>query len=259
LGPDWIVRGQSFVKETRWPGRRAHLPHSRHPPARDRRVPDTHTHTTADAFATSIAATRPSNCSSPVSASISSIPAFITAPPRLQGHTLRAARGPRSGNRNSDRRARRNSPRPSRSGPRRQTYQRAQRPRIGRRLDLIRAPLVCRETSRVSFLMCPFCVRATSSALATYLCDVARPATSGVTGRHRVTGYSRLRPGITGYSRHFFDPRTGCDRLRPAATRHSLCRSCVVKVMPTSTTPHVHLRWAEHRPPPARSGRAPLA
>src|SRR6266545_5286275 len=48
--------------------------------------------------------------------------------------------------------------------------------------DLIRAPLVCRETSRVSFLMCPFCVRATASVLATHLCDVTRPATSAVTG-----------------------------------------------------------------------------
>jgi hypothetical protein len=34
----------------------------------------------------------------------------------------------------------------------------------------------------VSFLMCPFCVRATASVLATHLCDVTRPATSAVTG-----------------------------------------------------------------------------
>ncbi len=44
----------------------------------------TRTHTTADAFATSIAATR-SNRSSPASASISSIPPFTTAPPTLAG------------------------------------------------------------------------------------------------------------------------------------------------------------------------------
>jgi hypothetical protein len=49
------------------------------------------------------------------------------------------------------------------------------------------------------------------------------PATSGVTGRYGATGYNRLRPGITGYSRHFLAGRTGCDRLRPAAARHSLC------------------------------------
>ena len=57
------------------------------------------------------------------------------------------------------------------------------------------------------------------------------PATSGVTGRHGATGYSWLRPGITGYSRHFIARRTGCDRLRPAATRHSLCGICVVAVV----------------------------
>ena len=44
------------------------------------------------------------------------------------------------------------------------------------------------------------------------------PATSGVTGRNSATGYDRRRPGITGWSRHFSAERTGCDRLRPAAT-----------------------------------------
>jgi hypothetical protein len=39
------------------------------------------------------------------------------------------------------------------------------------------------------------------------------PATSGVTGRYRATGYDQLRPGITGHSRQFFDRRTGSDRL----------------------------------------------
>jgi hypothetical protein len=62
------------------------------------------------------------------------------------------------------------------------------------------------------------------------------PATSGVTGRYDATGSGRLRPGITGYSGHFFTERTGCDRLRPASTRHSLCGMCVVGVVPTSTT-----------------------
>ena len=62
------------------------------------------------------------------------------------------------------------------------------------------------------------------------------PATSGVTGRYSATGYSRLRPGITGYSRQFFLERTGYDRLRPAAARHSLCGMCVAGVMPASTT-----------------------
>src|SRR2546423_9135725 len=45
------------------------------------------------------------------------------------------------------------------------------------------------------------------------------PATSGVTGRYELNRHSRLRPGITGWSRHFVQSRTGCDRLRPAATR----------------------------------------
>jgi hypothetical protein len=45
----------------------------------------TRTHTTADAFATSIAATRSTNRSSPASASISSTPPFTTAPPTLAG------------------------------------------------------------------------------------------------------------------------------------------------------------------------------
>ncbi len=62
------------------------------------------------------------------------------------------------------------------------------------------------------------------------------PATSGVTGRFGATGYSRLRAGITGYSRHFLAGRTGCDRLRSAAARHSLCGRCVVGLVPTSTT-----------------------
>jgi hypothetical protein len=54
------------------------------------------------------------------------------------------------------------------------------------------------------------------------------PATSGVTGRHGASGYDRLRPGITGYSRRFLTERTGCDRLRPATTRQGLCSGCVV-------------------------------
>jgi hypothetical protein len=53
------------------------------------------------------------------------------------------------------------------------------------------------------------------------------PATSGVTGRYGSTGWGRLRPGITLYSRQFVAGRTGCDRLRPAGARHSLCCTCV--------------------------------
>jgi hypothetical protein len=76
------------------------------------------------------------------------------------------------------------------------------------------------------------CVQALLEAGATGL----EPATSGVTGRYAPTGYSRLRPGITGYSRHFLAEPTGCDRLRPAAARHSLCGMCVVAMVPVSTT-----------------------
>src|SRR5215218_1124937 len=61
-------------------------------------------------------------------------------------------------------------------------------------------------------------------------------ATSGVTGRYGPTGYSRLRPGITGWSRHFRTDRTGCDRLRPATGRQRLCSTCVVGALPTKTT-----------------------
>jgi len=50
------------------------------------------------------------------------------------------------------------------------------------------------------------------------------------------TGYSRLQPGITDYSRAFFVEPTGCDRLRPATTRHGLCGSCVVDLMSTPPT-----------------------
>jgi hypothetical protein len=69
-----------------------------------------------------------------------------------------------------------------------------------------------------------------------YGSDRTRTATSGVTGRHGATGYDRLRPGIIGYSRAFLVEPTGCDRLRPATTRHSLCGSCVVDLMSTPTT-----------------------
>jgi hypothetical protein len=52
------------------------------------------------------------------------------------------------------------------------------------------------------------------------------PATSGVTGRHGATGYSRLRAGISRWSRHSLDSRTGCDRVEavPPGT------ACVVGV-----------------------------
>jgi hypothetical protein len=65
------------------------------------------------------------------------------------------------------------------------------------------------------------------------------PATSGVTGRHGATGYYRLRPGITCYSRHFLIERAGYDRLRPATVGHSPCSRRVVDVMPASTTARV--------------------
>lgn len=59
-----------------------------------------------------------------------------------------------------------------------------------------------------------------------YGSDGTRAATSGVTGRDWPDRLNRLRPGIAGWSRHFLDERTGCDRLRPAAARHSLCGPC---------------------------------
>jgi len=40
-----------------------------------------------------------------------------------------------------------------------------------------------------------------------------------VTGRYGLNRHSRLRPGITRWSRHFVQSRTGCDRLRPVTTR----------------------------------------
>jgi hypothetical protein len=40
----------------------------------------------------------------------------------------------------------------------------------------------------------------------------------------------------TGYSRRFLAERTGCDRLRAAAARQSLCGTRVVDVVPTPTT-----------------------
>jgi hypothetical protein len=45
------------------------------------------------------------------------------------------------------------------------------------------------------------------------------PATSGVTGRYGVDCHSRLRPGITGWSKLFPTERTGCDRLPPGRAR----------------------------------------
>ena len=39
------------------------------------------------------------------------------------------------------------------------------------------------------------------------------PATSGVTGRYDLNRNSRLRPGITRWSRHFLAKQTGSDRL----------------------------------------------
>ena len=66
--------------------------------------------------------------------------------------------------------------------------------------------------------------------------DLREPATSGVTGRYGTICYDRLRPGVTGCSRHFMIERIGCDRLRPATTGHSLCGICVVELVPASTT-----------------------
>jgi hypothetical protein len=53
-----------------------------------------------------------------------------------------------------------------------------------------------REASRVSFLMCPFCVRALSSVLATPLRSIVRRATSGVTGRCGATDYTGYDPEL---------------------------------------------------------------
>ncbi len=61
-------------------------------------------------------------------------------------------------------------------------------------------------------------------------------ATSGVTGRYGATGYDRLRPEITGWGRRFLDRRTGYNRLRSAATRHSLCGTSVVHNASVLTT-----------------------
>jgi hypothetical protein len=45
------------------------------------------------------------------------------------------------------------------------------------------------------------------------------PATSSVTGQHDASGYDRLRPGITGYSRHnVADARAGENARVPAYT-----------------------------------------
>jgi hypothetical protein len=63
------------------------------------------------------------------------------------------------------------------------------------------------------------------------------PATPGVTGRYCATGCGRLRPGITGYSRHSFAERIGCDRLHgrlPPGTAFVARR--VVESVPISTT-----------------------
>jgi hypothetical protein len=77
------------------------------------------------------------------------------------------------------------------------------------------------------------------------------PATSGVTGRYGATGYNRLRPGITGWSRHFATMRTGCDRLRPATTRHSLCSTRVVGLVSGRATLHHHRGNDDHLPGPS--------
>jgi hypothetical protein len=62
------------------------------------------------------------------------------------------------------------------------------------------------------------------------------PATSGVTGRYNRNRYSRLRPGITGWSRHFVSARTGSDRLRPATARQDMCCTCVVDLFAIKAT-----------------------
>jgi hypothetical protein len=57
--------------------------------------------------------------------------------------------------------------------------------------------------------------------------------------RDRPVRLNRLQPVTTrnyGYSRHFHAEQTGSDRLRPAAARQSLCGTCAVDVVPTSTT-----------------------
>jgi hypothetical protein len=80
------------------------------------------------------------------------------------------------------------------------------------------------------------------------------PATSGVTDRYRLHGYSRLRPRITGYSRRFVAERPGCDRLQPATTRQSLCsRRVVAVVSDEATDPRVTL-WLLGSPQAAPAG-----
>src|SRR5512132_214350 len=62
------------------------------------------------------------------------------------------------------------------------------------------------------------------------------PATSGVTGWYVRNRHGRLPPWITGWSRDFAPARTGCDRLRPAAARQSVCSTCVVGLVSDQAT-----------------------
>jgi hypothetical protein len=52
----------------------------------------------------------------------------------------------------------------------------------------------------------------------------------------------------------FLTERTGCDRLRPASTRQSLCSRCVVALFATRTT-MADLRWGQLDPAEARTER----
>jgi hypothetical protein len=74
--------------------------------------------------------------------------------------------------------------------------------------------------------------------------DQHPPSTSGGTvggksmnsdpGRDRPARRNRPQPAMTadyGWSRHFLAKRTGCDPLRPASARQSLCGTCVVDVV----------------------------
>jgi hypothetical protein len=62
------------------------------------------------------------------------------------------------------------------------------------------------------------------------------PATSGRDRPVGRTGHDRLRPGVTGWSRHFLAERTGSDRLRPVRTRQSLCGTRVALLVSTQAT-----------------------
>jgi len=80
---------------------------------------------------------------------------------------------------------------------------------------------VCTEAPRVSFLMCPFCVRSPSSDLTTTSLDDAKPPTSGVTGRFG--GYDP--PGDRGSGADVLRDEASAPHSRAASPQASAARS----------------------------------